>query len=403
MTHTSPATDPARKAPYRVGLAASVVGLGTLLLLPFATVRHSRIATGSSVSAAHALSPLMLGALIALWALIVVLSLARGGRVRGAARGLAGAAVVVALAVASGLAATNLGEAAGRFARVSIGGGAWLSAIAAYAVVLGGRRESGGGALGALVVTTAPAGVTLLILSGRLADLGIMKEYRNVADRFWVEAVDTVVYAGAAVVLATVIGVALGVLASRRPGLERPVFSAVSVLQTIPGLAMVGLLVAPLAALSFAVPWLRTVGVGGLGWAPVVIALTLYALLAIVRNTHAGLRSVPASVTDAGTGMGMTHRQLLRRVELPLAAPVLFSGVRTSAVSTIGNATLGAFVGGITLGRFIFQGLAEQAPDLTMLGAIALVVIAVGLDATLRVIDALLFTRRAPSRRKARS
>ena len=170
----------------------------------------------------------------------------------------------------------------------------------------------------------------------------------------------------------------LGITAYRKPRLERPVFTVVSVFQTIPGLAMVGLLVAPLAAASFALPVLRRFGIGGIGWAPVVIALTLYALLAIVRNTHAGLRGVPRAVVDAGRGMGMTDDQLLRKVELPLGMPVVFSGVRTSAVQTIGNATLGAFVGGITLGRFIFQGLAEQAPDLTMLGSIALVIIALG-------------------------
>jgi len=157
---------------------------------------------------------------------------------------------------------------------------------------------------------------------------------------------------------------------------------------------MVGLLVAPLAAISFAVPVLRRLGIGGIGWAPVVIALTLYALLAIVRNTHAGLRGVPRAVVDAGRGMGMTDEQLLRKVEVPLGMPVVFSGVRTSAVQTIGNATLGAFVGGITLGRFIFQGLAEQAPDLTMLGSIALVAIALVVDAVLRRVQDTAFARR---------
>ena len=120
-------------------------------------------------------------------------------------------------------------------------------------------------------------------------------------------------------------------------------------------------------------------------------ALTLYALLAIVRNTYAGLRNVPPAVVDAGRGMGMTDGQLMRKVELPLGMPVVFSGVRTSTVQTIGNATLGAFVGGITLGRFIFQGLAEQSPDLTMLGSIALVLIAVLVDGALRVVQGRAF------------
>jgi osmoprotectant transport system permease protein len=230
-----------------------------------------------------------------------------------------------------------------------------------------------------------------MLLSGYLDNLGIMKEYANVADRFWVETVNTIIYAAVAVTIATAVGVYLGMLAFRNQHLERPIFATVSVFQTIPGLAMVGLLVAPFAAASFAVPLLRRLGIGGIGWAPVVTALTLYALLAIVRNTYAGLRNVPLAVVDAGRGMGMTDGQLMRKVELPLGMPVVFSGVRTSTVQTIGNATLGAFVGGITLGRFIFQGLAEQSPDLTMLGSIALVVIAVLADGALRIVQSRLF------------
>jgi osmoprotectant transport system permease protein len=93
----------------------------------------------------------------------------------------------------------------------------------------------------------------------------------------------------------------------------------------------------------------------------------------------------------------MSESQLLRQVEMPLGMPVVFSGARTSAVQTIGNATLGAFVGGITLGRFIFQGLAEQAPDLTMLGSITLVVIALSVDGILRQSAKLLAGWRAPT------
>jgi osmoprotectant transport system permease protein len=224
-----------------------------------------------------------------------------------------------------------------------------------------------------------------------------MREYANVADRFWIETANTALYAAVSVASASVVGVYLGIVAFRNQQLERPVFATVSVFQTIPGLAMVGLLVAPLSAISFALPVLRRFGVGGIGWAPVVTALTLYALLSVVRNTYAGLRSVPPAVVDAGRGMGMTKGQLMRRVELPLGMPVVFSGVRTSTVQTIGNATLGAFVGGVTLGRFIFQGLAEQSPDLTMLGSIALVVMAVLVDGALRIVQSAAFRTRRPS------
>jgi osmoprotectant transport system permease protein len=378
--------------PYKVGIAAAAIGLPLFLLLPFATVRRSRIATGVGLPPWEAIGPWLTAALAVLWVVVVVLSLRQGGRGRAAARGLLGASIIVAIVAASGWAASTLGPQTGQFARVSIGGGAWISAIAAYALVLASRRLLGRRSRwGVLMGVLAPVAIVAMLLSGFLDDLGIMKEYANVADRFWVETVNTVVFAAVAVTVATAVGVYLGMLAFRNQRLERPVFATVSVFQTIPGLAMVGLLVAPFAAASFALPVLRRLGIGGIGWAPVVTALTLYALLAIVRNTYAGLRNVPPSVVDAGRGMGMTDKQLMRKVELPLGMPVVFSGVRTSTVQTIGNATLGAFVGGITLGRFIFQGLAEQSPDLTMLGSIALVLIAVLADGGLRIAQSRLF------------
>ncbi|MHB9004657.1 MAG: ABC transporter permease, partial [Coriobacteriia bacterium] len=137
-----------------------------------------------------------------------------------------------------------------------------------------------------------------------------------------------------------------------------------------------------------------SLGVGGLGWAPVVVALSLYALLAIVRNTYAGLASVPAATLEAGAGMGMTQRQLLRRVLFPLARPIVFSGVRTASQQTVGNATLGAFVAAGGLGPLIFLGLAQQATDLVLLGSIALVVLALALDGLMRTAQALMTPRR---------
>jgi len=212
-----------------------------------------------------------------------------------------------------------------------------------------------------------------------------MMEFANQRDRLFTETVNTIVFSAAAVVIASVIGFSLGVLAFRRPRYERPVFGVVNIFQTIPGLAMIGLLFSPLSRLGQSVPLLGALGVGGLGWAPVVTALTLYALLAITRNTYAGLRGVPADTVDAGIGMGMTESQLMRRVRVPLATPVLFSGERSAVVQTIGNSTLGAFVAAFTLGSTIFGGLAQGSADLMLLGSIILVVLALVADGMLRV------------------
>jgi osmoprotectant transport system permease protein len=138
---------------------------------------------------------------------------------------------------------------------------------------------------------------------------------------------------------------------------------------------------------------LREFGVGGLGWAPVVIALTLYALLAIARNTIVGLSSVPAETVEAACGMGMTRRQVLTRVQLPIARPIIFGGVRVASQQTVGNATLGAFVAAGGLGPLIFLGIAQQANDLVLLGSIALVALALLVDGTMRGVQRLVTPR----------
>jgi len=357
-------------------------------------VRRFRVDSGTGVALTHALGP---------WAsLPVVLLLAVAGLSLGAgrdrrsasARGWLAAALVLALVALCEVAARRLLAGAAPFARVSIGGGVWVAVFVAYALVVASRREMGrhtpaGRALGAAV----PTGIAALLASGRLHDLGILMEYRNWADRFWTEVARHLAYAAISVGVAVVIGVGLGVLAYVSARSERSVFATVSLFQTIPGLAMIGILVGPFAWLSHTVPALRAVGFGGLGWAPVIVALTLYALLAIARNTYAGLAGVPPATVDAALGMGMTRGQVLTRVQLPLAMPVLFSGMRTAAEQTVGNATLGAFAAAGTLGLFVTQGLAEQSPDLVLLGAVALVVLALAVDSLMRAAQRLITPR----------
>ena len=264
----------------------------------------------------------------------------------------------------------------------------WVSVICAYAVVLSARRELGTTTfLGVLVSVAVPIGFAVMLFGGAFSQLGMMREYQNVSDSFWGYVQNTVVYSLAALAAASVIGFALGALAFRARRFEQPVFALVNVFQTIPGLAMIGLLFAPLAWLRQHAPPAAALGIGGLGWAPIVVALTLYALLAVTRNTYAGLNSVPEAIIEAGRGMGMSRTHLMWMVRVPLALPVLFSGERTAAVQTVGNSTLGAFVAAFTLGTLIFGGLAQQALDLTMLGSIALVLLAVAFDGVLRAVQ----------------
>lgn len=171
--------------------------------------------------------------------------------------------------------------------------------------------------------------------------------------------------------------VALGVATSRRPRVAGLLIGVAGVLFTIPSLALFGLLVAPL----------------GLGTAPAVAALGLYSLLPVLRNTVAGLRAVPDDVVEAARGMGMTEWQALRRVRLPLALPVIVSGVRVAAVTSVGIATIASLVAAGGLGDLIFAGLRAGDRSRVLEATAAVVVLALAFDGTLGLVERL--TRRS--------
>ena len=181
---------------------------------------------------------------------------------------------------------------------------------------------------------------------------------------------DHVALVGVSVGLAILVGVPLGILATRYRRIERPVMGTASVLQTIPSLALFGFLIP--------VPFL-----GGVGARTAIVALTLYALLPIVRNTHAGIRGIDPALREAGRGMGMTDRQLLTRVELPLAAGVILAGVRVATVISVGIATIAAAIGAGGLGVYIFQGLAMVDTTVILAGAVPAAFLALGADGLL--------------------
>ncbi len=179
-----------------------------------------------------------------------------------------------------------------------------------------------------------------------------------------------VVLVAIAVGAAVAIGVPLGILATRDRRVERGVLGTANVLQTVPSLALFGFLIpVPL--------------VGGIGASTAIVALTLYALLPIVRNTHAGIRGVDPALAEAGRGMGMTDRQLLTKVELPLAAGVIVAGVRVATVISIGIATIAAAIGAGGLGVYIFQGLAMVDDTVILAGAVPAALLALAADGAL--------------------
>jgi osmoprotectant transport system permease protein len=216
--------------------------------------------------------------------------------------------------------------------------------------------------------------------AGALDDLSLLREYAARRGRFFGEVADHLFLVGVSVGSAVAVGVPLGFLARSRRAWERPLFFVLNLAQTIPSLALFGLLIGPLALLSRHWELARELGVRGIGWAPAVIALGLYALLPIARNTYTSLKTLDPGVLEAGRGMGMGRGQLLWRVELPLALPVILAGVRTAAVQNIGNTAVAALIGAGGLGVFIFQGLGQAAVDLILLGAVPTILIAVAAD-----------------------
>lgn len=172
---------------------------------------------------------------------------------------------------------------------------------------------------------------------------------------------------GVAMLLATFAGIPTGIMLARRPRLEKPVLAGANIIETIPSLALFGLLLP--------VPWL-----GARADRLAILALALYALLPIIRNTYEGITGVDRAIIEAGRGMGLTDRQLLFQVQLPLALSLILAGVRVATVLSVGVATIAAAIGAGGLGEYIFRGLAMVNNNLILAGAIPAALLALAAD-----------------------
>jgi len=227
------------------------------------------------------------------------------------------------------------------------------------------------GLLGAVAVALAA-----ILGSGALSDLSVLQEYASRSEAFAAAALRHLGLAFGSLAAAAVIGFPLGILADRRAGLRGVALPVLSFLQTIPSLAMFGLMIPILGWVGASVPGARAIGIAGIGFAPAFLALVLYSLLPVVANTVAGLASAPPAALEAARGMGMTANQRLIRVELPLGLPVILAGLRIVLVQNIGLAVIAGLIGGGGFGTFVFQGLNQTATDLILLGALPTVALA---------------------------
>lgn len=358
----------------KLGVVIAAIAAYAAFAAPFATFRANRIVPGAARSILEALpataGPLLLAiivvaVLIALFKTPLVLRLA------------ASIVVLAALALLIGVAGTFLTPAGNTFARISPASGFWLLIFAftlLLADVLTRLNLAPAARVGVLVVAALAIG--LLLISGSWDSLSILKEYFNRADSFWAEGSKHVTLALGSLAAAVIVGLPLGILCHRVEKLRAGLLNVLNIIQTVPSIALFGLLIAPLGWVATHVPGAAALGIRGIGTAPAFVALFLYSLLPVVANTVVGLAGVPRAANDAARGMGMTDRQRLFGVEFPLAFPVILTGIRIVLVQNIGLATIAALIGGGGFGVFVFQGVGQTAMDLVLLGALPTVALA---------------------------
>lgn len=377
----------------RVGLVLGLIAAVALFLQPFVTFRPNRIASGKGLGLFAALPPTagLIGA--AVFCVVILIALWRTPILW---RALAAAIALLVLMVLIGLAPAHLLPPGNGFARVSPSSGFWLLFLAfalLAADTLAKLRPGPLARLDALALTAAF--VAIIFGSGWLAGLSVLKEYASHADTFWREALKHVELAFGSLTAAVIVGLPLGIACARWPRLRSVMLPVLNVVQTIPSIAMYGLMMVPLGLLASRFSLLSDLGIRGIGTAPAVIALFLYSLLPVVANTVIGLDQVPPQASEAARGMGMSDRQRLLQVELPLAAPIILTGIRIVLVQNIGLVTVAALIGGGGLGSFVFQGIGQSATDLVLLGAVPIIGLAF---AAAVLLDAVIdLTRRTPA------
>ena len=372
-----------------LGAVLVAAGAAALLFLPFVVFKSNRIVPGDPRALTQVLPAWWaLGCSAVLAAAAVAALWVANARVR-LLVALAGTLAVALAAAAAGDLLTPPGD---KIVRIAPGGAFWVLMVCLGLLATDATTRLKPGPLArVLFLAVALAAAGLALAHGTFDHLSVMREYSVNAVRFAREAVQHMKLAFGSLAAAAVVGLPLGVVCHRVPRVRPGILATLNVIETIPAIALFGILMAPLGALAAAVPLADRLGIRGIGAAPAVVALFLYSLLPIVANTVAGLKRVSRAAVEAAHGMGMTGSQVLTRVELPLALPVILTGVRVVLVQNIGMVTVAALIGGGGLGAFVFQGIGQTAIDLVLLGAIPIVTLAFSaalvLDALVEALD----------------
>ncbi len=365
-------------------VTGAIIGIASLFF-PLITLKPNRVADGTRLSWIEVGGNLPILIIVSLFILLILFSLYKvlGKQSIKIVIGILLIFLVMYLVGPLGRKLLRDGNSSGR---ITLSFGFWIFVASIWMIINGLLRKLSRKWIGAAVLLIIIAIITFFVLGGRLERLSLVLEFNLKSGRVLLELENHLRLAGTAVFLSIIIGIPLGILCVKKRKSESSIFFFLNSIQTIPSLALFGLLIAPLSFISFHFPFLREMGVKGVGSTPALIALTLYALLPVARNTYVGLSVVNKDIIQAGKGMGMGSIQLFFLVETPLALPVILSGIRISAIQAVGNTAIAALIGAGGLGKFIFQGLGQGAPDLILVGVIPIIVLAVGVDRILELI-----------------
>jgi len=363
--------------------------------LPFVRVAPNRLLSGDPIFLGDVLqrqgSPLVVALVLAVFTLLV---LAIGQPQRRFTQALVSVAMAASLAglwLLASHVSSSVSPVDHPLQRTALGAGFWTLAALAWLTALDAVARLNLATLPRLIVHIAGCLPLLLSLSEG-QNLSLAKEYAHHSDVVGPAVVRHLQIVMLAVVPAVVIGVPLAWRMSRSAMLRQGLFPLLNLIQTIPAIALFGLLMAPLAWLAVQLPMLGSAGIRGVGMAPAVLALFLYSLLPIVRAALAGLEQVPAETILAARAMGMSPWQIFWQIELPLELPVLLIGVRTAFVQTIGLAAVCALIGAGGLGQIMFDGLFSAANELVILGVMPIVLLAMLADSFFQILETLLKT-----------
>jgi len=371
-----------------VTILSFCLGIVAYIFFGYITIRENRLATGKNLHF-YNIYPWNI-VILSEWLILLILSFFKNNKIARYFAAFIGNLILITVPVGVTLFSRDY-QPLNSLIRVSISGGGWLMMLSSYITLFSVRKDTLLDKTKRVLISNFFIIVLgVLLFSGFFNQLSVLKEFQVKKSKFLFEFFNHLNIAFYTVLIGSVLGISLGVIAYKKNMFKRIILSIVSFFQTIPGLALFGLFIAPLAFLSHKYPFLRDMGIKGIGRAPALIGLSLYALLPMVRNTYEGLKNIDRSILKVGLGMGMSNLQILYKIEIPLSISVILSGLRISTIQAIGNTTLAALIGAGGLGTFVFQGIGQSAPDLIILGAIPIILLSLIADFVLRIAKKLI-------------